>query len=174
MQKASSEIIEFTLYYNKYKRKLFNFVNKVIRNKMFTEDIIQDIFLKFFKNLNTIRNKDSIPCWLFKLARNEVSMYLRNKNVRVDQFNTSDPYEVQVVSQMNLADTFELDEIKNLIMQELDTMTIEQKEPFLLKEYGGLSYKEISQVMEIDEELVKSRLYKTRQKLLKIISSVIK
>ncbi|MBN1638590.1 MAG: RNA polymerase sigma factor [Ignavibacteriales bacterium] len=174
MQKVSSEIIEFTLYYNKYKRKLFNFVNKVIQNKMLTEDIIQDIFLKFFKNLNLIRNKDSIPCWLFKLARNEVNTFLRNKNIKVDQFNTSDPYEINILSNMNLIESYELSEIKKIIMTKLNSMPLEQKEPFLLKEYGGLSYKEIAQVMDVDEELVKSRLYKTRQKLISLLSVAIR
>jgi DNA-directed RNA polymerase specialized sigma24 family protein len=43
-----------------------------------------------------------------------------------------------------------------------------------LKEYSGLSYKEIATLMEIDKELVKSRLYKVRQKLINRISKLVK
>jgi RNA polymerase sigma-70 factor (ECF subfamily) len=53
-------------------------------------------------------------------------------------------------------------------------MEVDQKEVYYLKEYGGFSYKEIAQMMEIDENLVKSRLYKVRQKLIKHISKMIK
>ena len=73
----------------------------------------------------------------------------------------------------NIEYQFELKEMKNLILNELEKMSIEQKEIFLLKEYGGLSYKEISAISNIDENLVKSRLYKTRQKLINRLSKII-
>jgi RNA polymerase sigma factor (sigma-70 family) len=46
-------------------------------------------------------------------------------------------------------------------------------EVFILKEYSGLSYKEIASLLEIDEDLVKSRLYKARQKLINKISKIL-
>ena len=46
-------------------------------------------------------------------------------------------------------------------------------EVFMLKEYSGLSYKEIASLLEIDEDLVKSRLYKARQKLINKISKLV-
>ncbi|MCB0744909.1 MAG: RNA polymerase subunit sigma, partial [Ignavibacteriae bacterium] len=52
-------------------------------------------------------------------------------------------------------------------------MNYEQKEVYLLKEYGGLSYKEISETLVIDVDLVKSRLYKVRQKLINKISKMV-
>jgi RNA polymerase sigma factor (sigma-70 family) len=58
-------------------------------------------------------------------------------------------------------------------MNELNKMDIGQRDVFLLKEYGGLSYKEISVMMGINEELVKSRLHKTRQKLIRKLSPYI-
>jgi len=63
--------------------------------------------------------------------------------------------------------------MKKIILLELENISIEQKEIFLLKEYGGLSYKEIAVVSNIDENLVKSRLYKTRQKLIERISKIV-
>ena len=63
--------------------------------------------------------------------------------------------------------------MKELILQELNLLPVEQKDAYLLKEYGGLTYKEIASILEIKEELVKSRLYKTRQKLIKRISKII-
>jgi RNA polymerase sigma-70 factor (ECF subfamily) len=64
-------------------------------------------------------------------------------------------------------------ELKKIIMNELELMPQEQREVYLLKEYSGLSYKEIAAIQNIDEELVKSRLFKTRQKLIKRISKLV-
>ena len=52
-------------------------------------------------------------------------------------------------------------------------MPAEQKEVFLLKEYGGFSYKEISEMVNIDIELVKSRLHKVRKKIIDRLSRII-
>ena len=52
-------------------------------------------------------------------------------------------------------------------------MPEEQKDVYLLKEYGELSYKEIAKLLGIDEKLVKSRLFKVRQKLINSISKKI-
>ncbi len=145
----------------------------MIPDKMVCEDIIQNLFLKFFENLNKIRNKNSIRFWLYKAARNDVYSYYRSKKIKVDQFNVEDSNELETNSPENVAAGYELKEMKEILIKELDKMHPEQKEVFLLKEYGELSYKEISAVMEIDENLVKSRLFKIRQKLIKRLSQVL-
>lgn len=145
----------------------------MVGDKVICEDIIQNVFLKLFENLNGLKNKNSVRYWLFKTSRNEVYTFFRNKKVRADQHTHEKLENVKAESTFNLEKNFELKEMRELILQELNLLPVEQKDAYLLKEYGGLSYKEIASVLEIDEELVKSRLYKTRQKLIKRISKII-
>lgn len=173
MLKYSNKIIEFTLIYNRYKSGLYNYVLKMIKNKMITDDIIQNVFLKLFENLSSIKNKNSVRFWLFTTARNEVYTYFRKRKIDTTKFINEDLSEVEKKSNENIEYQFELKEMKNLILSELENISIEQKEIFLLKEYGGLSYKEIAVISNIDEDLVKSRLYKTRQKLINKLSKII-
>jgi len=132
---------------------------------MLTEDIIQDIFLKLYQNLDNIRSKENINFWLFTSARNEVYGYYRRKKIRKDQFNVEDTDEIEIESKVSIEEELEKKELKELILTELNNLPVKQREIFILKEYSGLSYKEIASLMEIDEELVKSRLYKVRQQL---------
>jgi RNA polymerase sigma-70 factor, ECF subfamily len=171
---SDNDIIEFTLIFNRYKGKLYNYVLKMISNKMTVEDIIQNIFLRLFENLPTIKNKESINFWLFRSARNEIYIYYRNKKARKDQFNVDDTDTLEVESGSNLAEILEIKETKQLIMNELDKLPPEQKEIFILKEYSGFNYSEIASLLEIDEALVKSRLYKTRQKLISGLNLIYK
>ena len=173
MSDSTGNIVEFTLIYNKYKAKVFNFSLKMLNNRMICEDIVQNVFMKLFENLDKIRNKNSVQYWLFKSIRNEIYSYFRTKKIRVDQFNVADTDELEVPADEVLNDEIENKEMKNLIMQELSNMDYEQSEVFYLKEYGELSYKEIAAVMEITEDLVKSRLFKTRQKLIKRLSKIL-
>ena len=63
--------------------------------------------------------------------------------------------------------------LKTIVLKILDELPEEQKEVYLLREYGGLSYNEIAEITEVEEKTVKSRLYKVRQKLIKNLSKVI-
>ena len=169
----SNQIIEFTITFNRHKNKIFNYVLKMVNDRMLTEDIVQNVFLKFFENLDSIKNKNNISYWLFTTARNEIYGYYRSKKTRVDQFNVYDAEEIEMEFPENLEEIFELKEMKEIILKELNNITAEQREPFIMKEFSGLSYKEIASIMDIDENTVKSRLYKTRQKLIQRLSKIV-
>jgi len=171
---SSRNIIEFTLIYNKYKNRLFNYTLKMLSDQMLAEDIIQTVFLKLFEKLDTIKNKNSIQYYLYTSVRNEIYTVFRNKKVKVDQYNVADSDIIDSAKDEDLEKSFELKEMKELILRELDQLPHEQREVFYLKEYCELSYKEIAAVVEVNEGLVKSRLFKTRQKLIKRLSKVVK
>lgn len=141
----------------------------MVNDLMLAEDIVQNIFLKLYRNLESIRNMNSIHFWLFKTARNEIYTYYRSKKVRVDQFNVLDSGDLNLESLYNLEIEYEKKELKEVIIAELEKLPVVQKDIFLLKEYGGFSYKEIASIFKIDKDLVKSRLFKVRQKLIRRI-----
>jgi len=145
----------------------------MLNDKMMCEDIIQNVFVKFFENMNRIRNSERVDVWLFKTTRNEIYTIYRNKKTHVDQFSVIDADEIDIDSSVRLEEDFEWKDMNQLVMKELDKIAIEQRDVFLLKEYSGFSYKEIAGMMKIDEELVKSRLYRIRQKLINKLSKVV-
>lgn len=173
LSEVTKNIVEFTLIYNQQKTKLYNYARKMLSDTMMCEDIIQNVFKKFFENMNSIRNSERIDIWLYTATRNAIYAYYRTKKIRVDQFNVMDTDEIEIDSSVNLEEELELKELHEMVMNELDKLDVEQRDVFLLKEYGDFSYKEISEVMKIDENLVKSRLYKTRQRLIAKLSKVI-
>jgi RNA polymerase sigma-70 factor (ECF subfamily) len=144
----------------------------MIGDKVVAEDIVHDVFLKFFQNVDRIKSKEKINFWLFTTARNEIYGFYRNRKIRLDQFNVEDCDSIEIESAENIEDELDKKEINQIINTELNSIPFEQKEVFILKEYGGLSYKAIAALLETNEELVKSRLYKVRQKLIKRISNL--
>jgi len=142
-------------------------------DRMLTDDIVQDVFIKLYQNLDSIQNKQSIQFWLFKSARNELYTIFRNTKLKKLYSESEDYDEIEIEDSVSLADEYDFKELNKMVMNELDKMNPDQKEIFILKEYSGLSYKEIATLMEIDEELVKSRLYKVRQKMIKRISKYV-
>jgi RNA polymerase sigma-70 factor (ECF subfamily) len=173
VKNSSQKIVEFTLVYNQHKKKLYNYAFKMLWNRPVCEDIIQNAFLKFFENLEKIRDTERVEFWLFTTVRNQIYTLFRNKKIHVDQYGVADTDDLEIASSYNLEEEYEEFELKEMVIKELNNFHLEQREVFLLKEYGGFSYKEIASLMNVDEELVKSRLYKARQKLIKRISKVL-
>jgi RNA polymerase sigma-70 factor (ECF subfamily) len=168
-----NQIVEFTILFNRYKKRVYNYALKMLRDEMRADDIVQDVFIKLFENLDRIYNKKSIQFWLFKTARNEILALFRSTKNKKLYTNKVDPEDVNLEDPLSLADEIESKELRKLILKELDSINDDFREVFILKEYSGLSYKEIASVLEIDEELVKSRLYKARQKLINRISKFV-
>ena len=137
---------------------------------MLTEDIVQNVFIKFYENMSNIREKEFVASWIYTTARNEIFDHFRRRSRKPEEI-INEEYEYPVKNNMEIE--FENLELRKIIMNELDLLPHEQKEVYLLREYSGLSYKEIADIQKIDEELVKSRLFKTRQKLIKRISKII-
>ncbi len=142
-------------------------------DKMRADDVVQDVFVKLFENLNSIHNKQSIQFWLFKTTRNQIVGFLRSNKNKSLITHSVDLEEIEIQEPALLTEEYENKETNKLILDELDKMNEDFKEVFVLKEYSGLSYKEIASLLNIDEELVKSRLYKARQKLINKISKLV-
>ena len=142
-------------------------------DRMLTEDIMQNVFIKLYRNMDAIKNKQSIPFWLFKTARNEFYSIWRNSKLKNLYYEAEGLDELEIENETSLTDDFERKEIREIISEELEKLNPVSKEIFILKEYSGFSYKEIASIIEIDIEIVKSRLYKLRQKLIKKISKIV-
>lgn len=142
-------------------------------DRMACEDIIQNTFMKLYENLDKIKDSSKIEFWLFTTVRNQIYTLFRNKKIHVDQYAVADADEIEIDSEYKVEEKFDELELKEIIMKELEKLPVEQKEVYLLKEYGGFSYKEIGEMMSIDSDLVKSRLRLTREKLIKKISRVL-
>lgn len=166
MQKMT-ELLTFTVHYNRTKKRIFNYVLKMTGNRMLTEDLVQSVYLKFYENIDTIRNQASVDFWLFRTARNEVFNWFRQKKIKTDLDTPIDTDNLEISGGTDPEAEYSLQELGTLVTKELEKLPPEQREVFVLREYGGLHYEEIAALLEIDQNLVKSRLFKTRQKLIK-------
>lgn len=145
----------------------------MVCDRMAAEDIVQDVFLKLHENISSIRIKESINYWLFRTARNEIYGWFRRQKSSRRIFDPSNIEDIEINSGSALTEEIELKELSEIISGEINSLPENQKEVFILKEYGGLSYNEIAEIMAITDDLVKSRLFKIRKRLTERLSKKI-
>lgn len=173
MKNDNKHIVEFMLIYNRHKTKVYNFTLQMLKDKAAAEDVVQNVFMKLYSNLSKIKNKASVHFWIFKTTRNEIYSIYRKKKIRNEINYDFVDEQFSDSSENKIAESYEQNELKQLVIKNLKQLPQEQKEVFLLKEYGQLTYREIADLLGIDENLVKSRLYKTRQKLISQLSKAL-
>lgn len=166
----SKKLKIFSEVYNEHKRLLFNYLRKMVNDQELIEDTLQYTFMKFYENINSIHNFDSVKFWLIKTARNEVYSHWRNKHNTVVYIDEDDN---SIASSQDIQKDLEQREFLEMMNHELERINPKHKEIFVLREYTGLSYKEIASLTGIDTELVKSRLFKIRQRLIQKFSKLV-
>ncbi len=166
----SEKLISFSNIYNSHKKPVYHYALKMVRSAMTAEDIAQNVFMKLFEKMDVIKDFESIRFWLLKTARNEVYGYFRK--IKKHKEEALEENEESLIDS-NLSNEVEEKEVNEIIRSEIDLLPVEHREIFVLREYSELSYEEISQMVGVSKEIVKSRLFSIRQKLVKNVSKKI-
>lgn len=144
---------------------VFKYLKKMGASTEDAEDIIQETLYKTIKNIDAI-NEDKVRAWLFKVAIN--SYYnLYNKNKRQSNFDISDLENLKMITE-STEDSFLIGEKTKVIHKILDMLKPSYKNLLVLKYFLNMSYKEIADIMDMNEQKVKVYLYRARKKFRKI------
>ncbi len=144
------DIPAFRELFERYKNPVFAFVRRRLNDPGRAEEITQDIFLALVQRRNGYEARASFRTYLYKIALNRVAEEHRKRS-RSEPLAASweatgggDPSAVQQVREA------------------LGRLEPEQREVVLLREYEGLSYQEISQVLGVPVGTVRSRLFRAK------------
>jgi RNA polymerase sigma factor (sigma-70 family) len=140
------------------------------RSEADAQDVVQEAFLRAFRFFGGFEG-DQPRAWVLKIVRNSCYTWLRRNrpqqlHVEVDQN--------LLESKLSIADPLKNLMLSNdlkLFQRALETLPIPLREVFLLREFEGLSYKELSEVVGIPPGTVMSRLYRARADLRRILSA---
>ncbi len=156
-EKAFTELIE------RYQNKVYNTAYRILGNHEDALDLAQESFIRIYKNLNKFQGKSSFSTWLFRITTNLCRDELRKRKRKlvIQEENFSNIYqEEENPEKISLSR-----ELNSLIQEKIDSLVPEQKVVFTLREFQGLSYQEIADILEVSMGTVKSRLSRARQAL---------
>lgn len=164
---AFREIVE------RYQSKVFSIIYGILRNHNDAEDIAQQVFAKIYFSIGNFDFRSSLLTWIYKITVNECYDYLRKKRVRKlvyeSDFSEEDALQMEN-SQTAVNIEAPVDETlarRDLLMKMLSRVSEEDRMLMLLKEVEGHSVEELAQMTGMNENTIKVKLFRTRQKLLK-------
>jgi len=156
----------------KYQDKVYNLCRHMLGNSHDAEDAAQDVFLKAYQNLNRFKPEASLLTWLYRIAINTCIDY-RRKPFFESLFKNSKEGDVFVVDHPSDSPSpeklYESKKISNAIQLALGRLSEKLRTVIVLKEVEGLSYEEISEVLDVSIGTVKSRISRAREELKELL-----
>jgi RNA polymerase sigma-70 factor (ECF subfamily) len=166
-ESAFREIVE------KYQSKVFSIIHGIVRQRNDVEDIAQQVFAKVYFSIRNFDFRSSLITWIYKITVNECFDYLRKKKVRKLVYE-SDMSEDEVRRVENTEPVLDrgtrTDSTlarRDYIVKLMDRVSDEEKNLLMLKEVEGYSVEELAGMLSMNENTIKVKLFRARQKLVK-------
>lgn len=169
VRRSLKDIDYFTCLYNRYERKLLWYIRKIsLASEDEARDILQEAFIKIWRNLNEYDNNMKLSSWLYRIVHNEaVSHYRKQRSYGKDQVVDMGETQVRDLhADIDIdpapGDTFEL------TYKVLNMMPQKYRECIVLQYFEEMSYEDISDILKIPEGTVAIRINRAKKLFRKI------
>ena len=140
-----------------YQERLYWHIRKIVTTHENADDVLQNTFIRIYKSIHNFQEKSSLHTWMYRIAYNESIRF-------IDKNNKKNFDNIEEVSDSNLEvlfedDYFDGDEIQKKLTKIISLFTEKQKRVFQMKYFDDLSFRKISEILEISESTLKSSYY---------------
>jgi RNA polymerase sigma-70 factor, ECF subfamily len=155
-----------------YRRRILGTIARLIGHPEDVEDVGQEVFLRLYFSIDQLRTAEVFEPWLYRLTVNASYDYLRKHRRRMES-RMSDLSEQQVIvadaiasSKAGAADE-DKRKTRETVQELLSSVSEEDRILLIMKEVEGLSLKEMEKIYNVNENALKVRLFRARQRVLK-------
>jgi RNA polymerase sigma-70 factor (ECF subfamily) len=158
---------------DRYQTKVFSIIYGILRNHNDAEDIAQQVFAKIYFSIRNFDFRSSLLTWIYKITVNECYDYLRKKKVRKLVYESD--FTEEEAQRMERAEPGSENQVpldttlarRDLVVKLLAKISEEDRHLLLMKEVEGHSVEELAEMTGMNENTIKVKLFRARQKLVK-------
>ncbi len=174
MQKDDQDLIEglkneksknaaFSELVKKYQEKLYWHIRKIVLSHDDADDILQNTFIKVWKNIDSFREESTLYTWLFRIATNESLTFLSSKKRR-SLLSLNDTSE-HLMGNLMADPYFEGNEIQVKLQKAILQLPDKQRLVFNMKYFDGMKYEEMSKILNTTEGALKASFFHAVRKV---------
>jgi len=135
----------FNLLLQKYQQKIYWHIRRLVIDHDDADDLVQETFVKVWKNLQSFRSDSQLYTWIYRIATNESITFLNKKknrnNVSLDEVNS------ELAETLASSSHFDGDKIQRKLQEAILTLPEKQRIIFNMKYFDDMKYEEISEVL---------------------------
>ena len=169
----------FDLLLLKYQSRVVGLALKFVKDLQIAEDIAQESFLKAYKSINSFREESAFYTWIYRITVNTSKNYLTSKN-RKKELSESDINKLEdsedifdIPGGSSPEEILSANNLREVIMESLTNLPEDIRTAISLREFEGLTYEEISEVLNCPIGTVRSRIFRGREIMQERISPIL-
>ena len=162
--------------FERYQQPLFGFLYRLLNDRTVAEDLLQDTFFRIYDRRRTYQLGMKFSTWMFTIAKNLTTDYFKHsarREMPVSQMVTNDGNEKEVehfIETSDVVEDWQKAELVHAVRQAVNSLPEDQRTIIVLREYQGLSHREIATVVGCSEEAVRVRAHRARQVLKRLLA----
>ncbi len=165
----------FGILVKRYESKLTRYAKKFLLNYEDVKDLVQEVFLKAFVNIQSFDYRRKFSPWLYRIAHNVFVNAIKKQKRNPLSFFDLDvflPHFYHEKAETNIVKDFDARYLKDILDKSLDKLDFKYREPLLLYYFEEMSYREIAEVMHIPISTVGVRLNRGKELLREIYNKL--
>lgn len=159
----------FNQLVRKYQERVYWHVRKMVFDHDDTDDVVQEVFVKVWKNLHRFRQDSRLYTWIYRIATNECLNFLKKKK-RASLLSLSDYQEV-LVSKLDMSVQLDGDAIELKLQKALLTLPDKQRMVFNMKYFDDMKYEEIAEITGTSIGSLKASYHHAVKKIEEILNN---
>lgn len=165
----------FDLLVLKYQHKIYSVVHRYVRDNADVQDVVQEAFIKAYRALQSFRGDSAFYTWMYRIAINTAKNYLISKGRRPPATDVELDEAEYLPGGENLQDTdtpegsLFCDQLHAAVNKVIAQLPEDLRSAVTLREIEGLSYDEIAEIMDCPVGTVRSRIFRAREAIDKVV-----
>ena len=163
----------FDLLVLKYQSRVIATAFKFVKEKQLAEDIAQEAFIKSYKSIDSFREESSFYTWVYRITVNTAKNYLvsskRRDEVVISDLSRDDSFYPEKLDVDSPQEILKASELRDLIFETLSSLGEETRTALSLREFDGLSYEEIAEIVQCPVGTVRSRIFRGREMIEEVV-----
>lgn len=159
----------------RYASSIVSLAYRMVGERADAEDLAQETFLAAFKALPTFRADSRFSTWLYRIAMNKCKDWLRARRAGQGsvESETEEAWAELAVDQVTPERTLTQKQVADHLEHAIQKLPPLYREAFVLKHVEGLDYEEMEQIVGVNRDTLKMRVYKARTRLCRALACII-
>jgi len=159
----------FNLLVREYQERVYWHVRKMVIDHDDADDLVQEIFVKVWKNLTSFREDSKLFTWIYRIATNECLTFLKQKKKKF--FVPINDVQAELSEKLDAEPGISGDEIQLKLQRALLTLPDKQRMVFNMKYFDDLKFKDIAEITKTSEGALKANYHHAVKKIEEFIKT---
>lgn len=149
--RAFSELLDL------YQERIYWHIRKIVKSHEDAHDVSQNAFVRVYRSIDKFEGKSSLLTWIYRIAYNESLRFLEKEKKRRHQ--SMEEVSTYQLGKLTESEYFDGDKLHGRLLHIVENLTEKQRRVFQMKYFDDLSFREISEILEVSESTLKSAYY---------------